>query len=168
MAPRLYACRRRLGILREPCFVPETKPAVDLFHTFRKRRLSVALAVDEYGGTAGVVTLEDIMEEIIGEIKDEFDEHDEFEYEQVDLRTFIFEGKILINDFCKVLGISNDFFDNVQGEADSLAGLLLEIFEKIPTANERITYNNYEFEVLSVTKKRIQKVKVTLPQDDED
>lgn len=154
-------------LVRPAFFVPENKRIEDLLREFQTKHIHLAIAVDEYGGTAGVVTLEDIMEEIIGEIKDEFDEHEELDYEQVDPRTFTFEGKILINDFCKVLGLPNAFFDNVQGEADSLAGLLLEIFEKIPGANERITYNNYEFEVLSVTKKRIQKVKVTIPQDEE-
>lgn len=155
-------------LVRPAFYVPENKRIEELLREFQSKHIHLAIAVDEYGGTAGIVTLEDIMEEIIGEIKDEFDEQEEFEFERMDDRTFVFEGKILINDFCKVVGLPNDFFDDVQGEADSLAGLLLEIFEKIPTTNETISYNNYQFEVLSVTKKRIQKVKVTVPEHYDD
>jgi gliding motility-associated protein GldE len=148
-------------LIREPFFVPENKRIEELLREFQQKHIHLAIAVDEYGGTSGIITLEDIMEEIIGEIEDEYDVGEEISYQQVDSHTFVFEGKTLINDFCKVMDIDSAIFDQVKGDADSLAGLLLELFQKIPAVNETITYNKYSFEVLSVTRRRIQKVKIT-------
>lgn len=153
-------------LIRDPFYVPENKRIEELLREFQQRHIHLAIAVDEYGGTSGIITLEDIMEEIIGEIKDEYDVGEEISYQQLDEHTYVFEGKTLINDFCKVMDINAAIFDEDKGDADSLAGLLLELFQKIPTINESVTYNKYKFEVLSVTRKRIQKVKITELEND--
>lgn len=149
-------------LIRRVFYVPETKKIEHLLKEFQHKHIHLAIAVDEYGGTSGIVTLEDIMEEIIGEIKDEYDIQEELEYEKINDGEYIFEGKTLINDLCKVMNIKSDYFDEVKGDADSLAGMLLELFQKMPEQGETADYNNFSFEVLSVTKKRIQQVKVML------
>lgn len=151
------------NLLRPVFFVPENKKIEDLLKEFQTKRIHISIAVDEYGGTAGIVTLEDIMEEIIGEIKDEYDHLDELEYKKLNPTTYIFEGKILINDLCRVLDISPDIFEKVMGDSDSLAGLMLELFQKIPGKNESVQYKGYQFVVMSASNKRIQKVKVVIP-----
>jgi len=143
-------------------YVPETKKIDELLKEFQFKRLHLAIAVDEFGGTSGLVTLEDIMEEIIGEIKDEFDDDLEVEYTKIDDYTYIFGGKVLLNDACRVLGIDLDEFDTVKGGSDSLAGLMLEISGSIPKKNEMITFNRYTFHAINVTKKRIESVKVVM------
>jgi CBS domain containing-hemolysin-like protein len=117
--------------------------------------------VDEYGGTSGIVTLEDILEEIVGEINDEYDEEEKF-YQRINANTFIFEGKTLLSDFYKVLNLDDDVFEDVEGDADSLAGLLLEIKGDFPKLHEKIVYQNFTFEILDMEERRISKVKVIL------
>ncbi len=147
------------SLIRPAYFVHQQKLIEDLLHEFQQKRNHFAIVVDEFGGTSGIVTLEDIMEEIIGDIRDEFDE-DEMNYRKIDEENYIFEGKMLINDMCRVMGLPYDTFDEVRGESDSLAGLVLEISGKFPTVNERISYNNFDFTILSIEKLRIGRVKV--------
>ena len=155
-------------LLREAFFVPENKKIEELLREFQRKRVHMAVVVDEYGGTSGVVTLEDIMEEIIGEIEDEHDVEEENQFEKIDEHTYIFEGKTLINDFCREMNIDSHIFDEVKGDSDSLAGLLLELFQRMPDEGESIRYNKYKFEVLEVSDRRIEKVKITITDDEED
>jgi putative hemolysin len=147
--------------------VHESKLIEDLLKEFQQKRMHFAIVVDEFGGTSGIITLEDIMEEIIGDIKDEFDE-DDLNYKKIDDHNFIFEGKTLINDVCRVIGIPSDSFDKVRGESDSLGGLILEISGKFAAVNEVAKYEQYEFTVLAVEKMRIQRVKLTIHQPAEE
>ncbi|HET8572846.1 MAG TPA: gliding motility-associated protein GldE [Edaphocola sp.] len=146
-------------LIRPVYFVHQHKLIEDLLREFQQKKNHFAVVVDEFGGTSGIITLEDIMEEIIGDIKDEFDE-EELNYRKIDDHTFIFEGKMLINDICRIMGVSFDYFDNTRGESDSLAGLVLEIAGKFPTINECISFADFEFTVLAIEKLRISKVKV--------
>ena len=146
-------------------YVPEAKKIDDLLKDFQKKRLHMAIVVDEYGGSSGIVTLEDIMEEIIGDIKDEFDDEPEVIYRQVDDFNFLFEGKTLLNDFCRVIGIDTTTFDEVKGEADSLAGLILEILGELPDEEAEVTYNQFRFKIVSVSDRRIEQIQITLPND---
>ena len=119
--------------------------------------------VDEYGGSSGIVTLEDIMEEIIGEIKDEFDDEVEVVFKKIDDYNYLFEGKTLLNDVCRIVGIDTNTFDEAKGEADSLAGLLLEIVGYIPKADTEIPYNQFRFKIVSVNRRRIEQILFVLP-----
>ena len=123
--------------------------------------MHIAIVVDEFGGTSGLVTLEDILEEIVGEINDEYDE-EERTYSKLNYNTYIFEGKTLLSDFCKILDIDDDEFAEVEGDADSVAGLLLEIKGDFPSIHERIEYKNYSFEILELEERRISRVKVVV------
>ncbi len=143
-------------------YVPETKKIDELLKEFQVKRLHLAIAVDEFGGTSGLVTLEDIMEEIIGEIKDEFDDEREVEYVKIDEDTFIFDGKVLLNDACRVMQIDLDIFDKVKGASDSLAGLILELKGSIPKKSEKIQYDNFAFHIREVSKRRIKEVKIEI------
>ncbi len=154
-------------LMRPAYFVHEGKLIEDLLHEFQQRRVHLAIVVDEFGGTSGIVTLEDIMEEIIGDIKDEFDE-DDLQFRKIDDRNFLFEGKTLINDMCRMMAVPTDTFEEVRGESDSLGGLILEISGKFPAVNETVSYNQYEFTVLEVDKMRIKRVKVTINEDEEE
>jgi gliding motility-associated protein GldE len=145
-------------------FVPEAKKIDDLLREFQKEHLHMAIVVDEYGGSAGIVTLEDIMEEIIGEIQDEFDEDPEVIYHQVDERNFVFDGKTLLNDMCRIVGIDTSSFDGVKGESDSVAGLLLELTGGMPKEGEEIVHSYYAFRVLKVNERRIESIQFTLPE----
>ncbi|WP_236652822.1 gliding motility-associated protein GldE [Chitinophaga vietnamensis] len=151
-------------IMRQPFFVHGHKLIEDLLSEFQSRRMHFAVVVDEFGGTSGIVTLEDIMEEVIGDIKDEFDE-EEFNYSKVDNFTYVFEGKTMLNDVCRIMNIPPETFDQVKGESDSLGGLILELAGKFPEENSVINYSNYDFTVLEVNKMRIQKVQVTIRPD---
>ena len=148
-------------LIRPAYFVHEGKLIDDLLKEFQSKRIHFAVVVDEFGGTSGIVTLEDIIEEIIGDIKDEFDEDDQ-NYKKIDDQNFIFEGKILINDFCRIINVASDQFEKARGESDSLAGLILEIAGKFPVVNEVVRFEHYEFTILSIEKMRIQRVKFTI------
>ena len=148
-------------LIRPAYFVHESKLIEDLLREFQQKRIHFAIVVDEFGGTSGIISLEDIMEEIIGDIRDEFDVED-LDFKKIDDHNFIFEGKTLINDVCRVIGIPSDTFDEVRGESDSLAGLIIEISGKFAAVNETVNYKEYEFTVLAIEKMRIQRVKVTI------
>jgi putative hemolysin len=154
-------------LMRLPFFVHEQKLIEDLLQEFRNRRNHFAVVVDEFGGTSGIVTLEDIMEEIIGDIKDEFDD-EESGNKKIDDFTYIFEGKTMINDVCKALSLPIDTFDNVRGDSDSLAGLVLEIAGEFPQVNEEILNDGFTFIPLEINKNRIDKVKVVLKNTEQD
>lgn len=145
-------------------FVPEAKKIDDLLREFQKEHLHMAIVVNEYGGSAGIVTLEDIMEEIIGEIQDEFDEDPEVIYHKIDNCNFVFDGKTLLNDVCRIVGINTSTFDEVKGEADSVAGLLLEMTGDMPTEGQEIQQQEYIFRVLKVSERRIESIQFTLPE----
>lgn len=147
------------SLMRPAYFVPETKMIDDLLHDFQKSRIHIAVVVDEFGGTSGIVTLEDIIEEIVGEINDEYDE-EERQYVKVSDNVYVFEAKILLADFYKVLDTDYDEFQPIVGEADTLAGLLLEIKGEFPKLHEQLDYGRYAFEVLEMDARRIMKVKV--------
>ncbi len=149
------------ALIRPVYFVHEGKLIEDLLKEFQQKRIHMAVVVDEFGGTSGIVTLEDIMEEIIGDIKDEFDEED-LHFKKIDDNNYIFEGKTLINDVCRMIGQPSDTFDDVRGESDSLAGLILELSGKFPAVNETISHEQYDFTVLNIDKMRIQRVKLTV------
>jgi putative hemolysin len=147
--------------LRPGYFVPETKKIDSLLKDFQDKRVHMAIVVDEYGGTSGLITLEDIIEEIVGEINDEFDDEDVI-FSQIDERTYMFEGKTTLNDFCKVLEETPATFEKVKGESESLGGLLLEINGKLPSAGERMYFDKYVFTVVAVDQRRIKKVRVLI------
>ena len=146
-------------------YAPEAKKIDDLLREFQRRKLHMAIVVDEYGGSSGIVTLEDIMEEIIGEIKDEFDDEPEILYKRMGKFTFLFEGKTLIIDMCKVLNLDTSLFDEARGESDSLAGLILECFGNIPKVDQEIRLQDFSFKVTAANNRRIEQVLVTLPQN---
>lgn len=139
-------------------FVPEAKKIDELLREFQSKRMHMAVIVDEYGGTAGIATLEDIMEEVVGDIKDEFDQEEEVDYIKISENNYIFEAKTLLNDVCRIIGENTSVFDNVRGEADSLGGLILEMIGFIPTSEKEISVQNITLKVVSVTKRRIEKV----------
>ena len=149
------------SMIRPPYFVPETKKIDDLLREFQENKVHIAIVVDEFGGTSGLVTLEDILEEIVGEINDEFDEEEKY-YSKLNYNTFVFEGKTLLSDFCKIIKVDDDEFSEVEGDADSLAGLLLELKGEFPSIHEKLEYQNYTFEVLGIEERRISRIKVTI------
>ena len=149
------------SLIRPPYFVPEMKKIDDLLREFQDNKVHIAIVVDEFGGTSGIVTLEDILEEIVGEINDEYDE-EEKAYTRLSRNTYIFEGKTLLSDFVKILELDDDELDEVAGEADTLAGLLLEIKGDFPKVHETLSYGRFKFEVLQIEERRIAKVKVTI------
>lgn len=143
-------------------FVPESKKIDELLREFQLKRMHMAVIVDEYGGTAGVATLEDIMEEVVGDIKDEFDTDEEVDYIKISPNNYILEGKTLLNDVCRIIGENTSYFDNVRGEADSLGGLILEIIGTIPSSEKEIAIGHLTLKVVSVTKRRIEKVSLII------
>ncbi|MEX2592357.1 MAG: gliding motility-associated protein GldE [Anditalea sp.] len=149
-------------LIRKGFFVPENKKIDALLKDFKNKRVHMAIVVDEYGGTSGLVTLEDLIEEIIGEINDEFDDIEDVIFKQIDASTFIFEGKVSLNDFCKKLEIDPQAFDEVKGESESLGGLLLELNSRLPKSGSKIIYNQFEFTIMAVDAKKIKKVKVSV------
>ncbi|MEO9572314.1 MAG: gliding motility-associated protein GldE [Polaribacter sp.] len=149
------------NLLREPFFVPENKKLDDLLGDFREKKNHLAIVVDEYGGTSGLVTLEDVIEEIVGDINDEFDD-DDLSYSKIDANNYIFEGKTSIKDFCKVLDDEDEeIFEEEKGESETLAGFILEISGKFPKKGEKINFKNYTFTIEALDKKRIKQVKAT-------
>lgn len=147
------------SLIRPPYFVPETKMIDDLLRDFQTNKVHIAIVVDEFGGTSGIVTMEDILEEIVGEINDEYDD-EEKTYQRLNQNTYIFEAKTLMSDFTKILALDEDYFETVEGEAETLAGLLLEIKGEFPVQGERIDYKRFTFDVLEMDQRRIVKVKV--------
>ncbi len=152
------------SLIRQPYFVPETKKVDDLLCDFQTVRVHMAIVVDEFGGVSGLITLEDIIEEIVGEINDEFDEPDT-SYERIDERTIVFEGKTMLSDFFKIMSLDGDEFRELAGEADTLAGLLLEVKGEFPRLHEKIVCAGVEFEVMSKDKHRLVKIKATILED---
>ncbi|MGM0496326.1 MAG: gliding motility-associated protein GldE [Bacteroidota bacterium] len=148
-------------LIRPTYFVPETKKINNLLKEFQYNKIHIAIVIDEYGGTYGIVTLEDILEEIVGEITDESD-NDEIFYSKESNDTYVFEGKTLLNDFYKILNLSDDFFDEIKRDADTIAGIILEIKGEIPKKNDVIRYKNLAFKIESSDKRRIKKVKVII------
>lgn len=146
-------------LLHKGFFVPESKKIDALLKEFQDKRVHVAIVVDEYGGTSGLITLEDIIEEIVGEINDEFDDND-VHYNKLDDNTYVFEGRTSLNDFCKIVDEDSALFENVKGESESLGGLLLEIHAKLPRAGEKIYFDQYVFTVVAVDNKRIKRIRV--------
>ena len=153
-------------LMRPPHFVPETKRLDDMMKDFKENKVHIAIVVDEFGGTSGLITLEDILEEIVGEINDEYDEEDT-SYSKLNYNTYVFDGKTLLSDVTKILEVEDDYFSEIEGDADSLAGLLLEIKGDFPTMHERIEYRNFMFEILKVDGRRISKVKITISANNE-
>lgn len=147
------------SLIRPPYFVPETKMIDDLLRDFQKNKVHIAIVVDEFGGTSGIVTMEDLIEEIIGEIDDEYDD-DEKSYQRLNQFTFLFQAKTLLTDFYRIMNLDDEFFVEVEGDADTLAGLLLEIKGEFPSLHERITYRNLTFEVMEMDERRIVSIKV--------
>jgi putative hemolysin len=155
------------ALMRPPYFVPETKKINDLLKEFQTKKIHMAVVIDEYGGTSGIVTLEDILEEIVGEITDESDE-DQLLFRKLDETTYIFEGKILLNDFCKIVGIEEDIFEEVRGESETLAGLILELTGEIPQKDQIIKSGNFIFRIESADRRRIKEIRVEINKDDGD
>jgi len=148
-------------LLRQVYFVPQNKLIDDLLKEFQQKRTHIAVVVDEFGGTSGIVTLEDILEEIIGDIKDEFDD-EESGNKKIDEYNYIFEGRTMIHDVCKAMDLPLDTFESVRGESDSLAGLVLELAGEFPALNEVVSSGDFDFAVVETFRNRIQKVKVTI------
>lgn len=149
------------NLLRPGYFVPETKNIDTLLKDFQDRRVHMAIVVDEYGGTSGLITMEDIIEEIVGEINDEFDD-DEIIYNKLNENTYIFEGKTSLHDLCKITGIEHSVFEEIKGESESVGGLILEINKKLPRAGEQIKFENFVFTVVAVDQKRIKRIRVLI------
>ena len=148
-------------LLREAFFVPENKKLDDLLNEFKTKKIHLAIVVDEYGGTSGIVTLEDVIEEIVGDINYDYDEED-FAYSKIDDKNYIFDAKISIKDFCKILELNEDDFADQKGESETIAGFILEIYEKFPKRNDKIRFNNLTFIIETFEKKRIKQIKVSL------
>jgi putative hemolysin len=149
------------SLMRPPYYVPETKKINDLLKEFQTTKIHMAVVIDEYGGTSGIITLEDILEEIVGEITDESD-NDEVFYVRIDENNYLLEGKILLNDFFKVFNVPEEIFDDLKGEAETLAGLILELKGELPRKNEIITCKGFDFTIKSVDQRRIKQIQVTL------
>jgi gliding motility-associated protein GldE len=149
------------NLIKPAIYVPEHKKIDDLLQMFQDKRVHMAIVVDEYGGTSGIVTMEDVLEEVFGEIKDEFDE-EELSYSKLDDLTFIFEGRTALHDICKILELPQDHFDKVKGDADTLGGLLMEIAEEIPAKGEEINLDDLSFVIESADNRRVKRVKLIL------
>ena len=148
-------------IIRPPYFIPEAKKIDTLLKDFQEKHVHVAIVVDEYGGTSGLITLEDVIEEIVGEIRDEFDD-EEIVFNKLNDNTFVFEGKTSLHDFCKITGQDPALFENIKGESESLGGLILEISSKLPRAGEKIIFDKFVFTIVAVDQKRIKRIRVLI------
>jgi gliding motility-associated protein GldE len=155
------------ALLRPPYFIPETKKINDLLKEFQTRKIHMAIVIDEYGGTSGLVSLEDILEEIVGEITDENDE-DQLLFRKLDEKTYIFEAKILLNDFCKIVNIEEELFEEIRGESETLAGLILELTGEIPQKGQIIKFGDFVFSIESADKRRIKEIRVEINKNDGD
>ena len=149
-------------LIKPALYVPESKKIDDLLEEFQAKRVHMAIVVDEYGGSSGIVTLEDVLEEVIGDIKDEFDDASEIDFKKLDSNNFIFEGRTALNDVCKVLEIPTNTFDEARGDADSLAGLVLELNSEIPIEGDELKYKHFTFIILEADKTRVIRVKITI------
>ena len=147
--------------IREPFFVPESKKIDDLLKEIKERKMHLVVVVDEYGGTSGIVTLEDIIEEIVGDISDEFDQEDII-YSKIDGNTYIFDGKTSLNDFYRILNIDGDLFEQTKGDSDTIAGFVLEKIEKMPEEGHKLNFENFTFTIEKINKKRIVSIKITI------
>ena len=147
------------SLIRPPYFVPETKMIDDLLRDFQQNKVHIAIVVDEFGGTSGIVTMEDIIEEIVGEIDDEYDDNEKV-YQRLNQNTYLFQAKTLLTDFYRILGLDDDFFEGVEGDADTLAGLLLELKGEFPALHEKLSHKNFTFEVMEMDERRIVSIKV--------
>ena len=155
-----------ISLLRPAFFVPENKKINDLLKEIQEKKIHLAIVVDEYGGTSGIVTLEDVLEEIVGEISDEFDStEDDKNFSKVDDKNYIFEGKIPLIDLCKVLKLDDSIFDEVKGDSDTLAGLILELEGEIPAKEDKIEFGRFTFIILAADKRRIKKIKLTINEE---
>jgi gliding motility-associated protein GldE len=150
-----------MKLLRDPFFVPENKKIDDLLKEFQEKKIHLAIVVDEFGGTSGIISLEDVIEEIVGEISDEFDDED-LVYSKLDNQTYVFEGKTPLSDFCRVIEVDEELFEEAKGDTESLAGLMLEIAGKFPVKGEEISYENFTFIAESVVNKRVNRIKVKI------
>lgn len=146
-------------LIRPGFYIPDTKKVDSLLKDFQAKRIHMAIVVDEYGGTSGLITLEDVIEEIIGEINDEFDEED-IVYNKVDENTFVFEGKTLLNDVCRIIEIEPSVFEKIKGDSETLGGLILELNSKLPSVGEKITFEQFTFTIVAVDNKRIKRIKL--------
>jgi len=151
-------------------YVPEAKKINDLLKLFQQKRMHMGVVVDEYGGGAGIVTLEDVMEEVLGDMTDEFDEDESADYIKINDHNYIFEGKTMLNDVCKIIGVETSEFDKVRGDADSLAGIVLELVGQIPKIDQEMEFERFNFKIISASKKRVEKIKITIEDiiDEED
>lgn len=147
----------------EILFAPEQKKISELLKDFQSSRMHMSIVVDEFGGSSGIATLEDIMEEVVGDIRDEFDDEFEIDFKKIDDYNYIFEGKSLLNDVCRALGLPTDTFDDDKGEADSLAGLILEMMGFIPKKGRELFYKKFKFKIISTSPRRIEEIQITLP-----
>jgi CBS domain containing-hemolysin-like protein len=149
--------------VRPPFYVPETKKISSLLEEFQKSKVHLAIVIDEYGGTSGIVTLEDILEEIVGDITDEFDDEEKF-YSKISDNTYLFDAKVLLGDFYKAVDCNDIIFDDVKGDADTLAGLILELKGEIPQVQEKIKCKQFNFTIEAVDNRRIKQIKVEIAQ----
>lgn len=156
------------SLLRPGFFIPESKKIDGLLKDFQEKQVHMAVVIDEYGGTSGLITLEDVIEEIVGEINDEFDDDRDVAYNKLDNNTYIFEGKTSLNDFCKITNADSSVFEEVKGDSESLGGLLLEMHTKLPNAGEKIKYESFVFTVVAVDQKRIKRIRVYIDNKKED
>ncbi|HKR06575.1 MAG TPA: gliding motility-associated protein GldE [Bacteroidia bacterium] len=147
-------------LIRPPYFIPESKKINDLLDEFQEKKMHMAIVIDEYGSATGIVSLEDILEEIVGEISDEFDDEEPV-YSKLDENNFVFEAKTLLNDVCRVMEIERSLFDEITGETDTLAGLVLELAGKIPVKGEKINFKDFKFTIESADRRKIKRVKIT-------
>ena len=154
------------NLIRSPFFVPENKKLDDLLREFQEKKIHLAIVVDEYGGTSGIVTLEDVIEEIVGEISDEYD-NEEISYSKLDDSNYVFNGNTPLNDLYRILNIDGAVFENVKGESDTLAGFIIEMKGRIPHKNEKTNFANFSFTVEAVDKRRINRIKVTVSEPDD-
>lgn len=167
LLPHLHKSNFRWqSLIRPPYYVPETKKINDLLSEFQSKKIHMAIVIDEYGGSAGIITLEDVLEEIVGEITDEFDE-DEKQFKRISDTELEFDAKILLQDFYKIMSIDDNYFDDNKGEADTLAGLILEIKGAIPEVNNKIIFNDFEFTIIEVDNRRIKKILCKIIKNDE-